>query len=1054
MRLRRLFQTCALAGAAALAQSALAAYTVELQSTNDCRHDGSLVVTLVLTGVDPSPVASGGQFFLTFDNGLAVASIAPGAGLINVGNSFNNGAHTAVVAVGVDFLMNPGGSLSAGQTLATITFNAPGAYCAQAGLVAFQPSHNPPTRLTDNNGVSIAVGTTALGAVYLNDTTPPVINGGNALADVPHNNDTDSCSWSGTVGAPGFTDNCTSATLSATIGGDSYDWTSNHTFPVGTTVIVWKATDHCGNMSTSNQNVVVTDTQAPVISCAHDITVNADAGGCTAIVNNLYGTGWSIGGDASVVLRPGTNDAVGEMPSVASSPNQYSSLDYTPPGPFPFSTLTTLSLDYAMVQGCFYGGAPRVYIGIDTTGDGVADHYIHVYLGTYPAFADCPPLGVWSNTGNLCAALDQRWDTSQFAGGTFYDTYAHAQTLLGAYNVVSAGFVMDASWHADQNIRIDNFTVNSAVQTFSAAGATDNCGVASISGVRSDSQPLSAPFPSGTTAITWTVTDIHGNSSSCVQNVTVTSSNTLVATAEETGLSSPAVRCVTFDLWNGCTQGPSVSGNIAFNSTNTINFESYANGPVPGAGGPDNRTPGDLGTWWLPSNCATSASVSPIAAHTGSKGLIVGNNGSGNDGVINNLESPRLPYVAGETASPVNAASSVFRSSYWFRTASAVPADGFSFKSETYGPDRTTYFGTFYQTAFGDTSLNSGAYAIEDLGGGNFDFVFHPVATNLNWGAWYRVETTITFVNGANNDTVDYRMYDSSNALVGSALGLHDWEEGTRQFGYDPQIFGVDAIQFQARGDTSAPGAHDVAYVDDITYSALPTVLMDVPCNSPAYTAATARDIKHSLRRTSAGAPNFGINGTDYYATFTAAAGGKALEQGNLNDDQYVDILDAGIFLGKFNTSPGGSSPCGFLGAHADFSGNGIVFTEDFTFIQLAFLHFRDLDPCGGSLVGQGPVTDITVDEAMARGLPDVAKMDMNLDGRVNAQDIAWIAVNGLPRCIADFNDDQSTDVQDIFAFLNAWFMNHPRCDINNNSRVEVQDIFEFLNSWFQGGCN
>jgi uncharacterized repeat protein (TIGR01451 family) len=54
------------------------------------------------------------------------------------------------------------------------------------------------------------------------------------------------------------------------------------------------------------------------------------------------------------------------------------------------------------------------------------------------------------------------------------------------------------------------------------ATATDNCdSTPTITGTRSDNQPLSAPYPKGTTTITWTATDDANNSSSCTQTVTV-----------------------------------------------------------------------------------------------------------------------------------------------------------------------------------------------------------------------------------------------------------------------------------------------------------------------------------------------------------------------------------------------------------------------------------------------------------------------------------------------------------------------------------------------------
>jgi hypothetical protein len=54
------------------------------------------------------------------------------------------------------------------------------------------------------------------------------------------------------------------------------------------------------------------------------------------------------------------------------------------------------------------------------------------------------------------------------------------------------------------------------------------------------------------------------------------------------------------------------------------------------------------------------------------------------------------------------------------------------------------------------------------------------------------------------------------------------------------------------------------------------------------------------------------------------------------------------------------------------------------------------------------------------------------------------------PCCNANFNQDATVTVQDIFDFLNAWFGGDPAADING-SGLSVQDIFDFLNAWFAG---
>ncbi len=49
----------------------------------------------------------------------------------------------------------------------------------------------------------------------------------------------------------------------------------------------------------------------------------------------------------------------------------------------------------------------------------------------------------------------------------------------------------------------------------------DNCGILSVSGMRSDLLALTDPYPVGATTITWTVTDFGGNTATCEQTVTV-----------------------------------------------------------------------------------------------------------------------------------------------------------------------------------------------------------------------------------------------------------------------------------------------------------------------------------------------------------------------------------------------------------------------------------------------------------------------------------------------------------------------------------------------------
>ena len=56
-------------------------------------------------------------------------------------------------------------------------------------------------------------------------------------------------------------------------------------FEVGTTTIIYTLTDGSGNVSQCQFNVTVLDTEAPVVTCPQNITINLDPGECSAPIN-------------------------------------------------------------------------------------------------------------------------------------------------------------------------------------------------------------------------------------------------------------------------------------------------------------------------------------------------------------------------------------------------------------------------------------------------------------------------------------------------------------------------------------------------------------------------------------------------------------------------------------------------------------------------------------------------------------------------------------------------------------------------------------------------
>jgi hypothetical protein len=67
--------------------------------------------------------------------------------------------------------------------------------------------------------------------------------------------------------------------------------------------------------------------------------------------------------------------------------------------------------------------------------------------------------------------------------------------------------------------------------------------------------------------------------------------------------------------------------------------------------------------------------------------------------------------------------------------------------------------------------------------------------------------------------------------------------------------------------------------------------------------------------------------------------------------------------------------------------------------------------------------------------------------------DVPGLDVPSVPTntCRQDFDNSGTLTVNDIFDFLNAWFVGDIRADFDSNASLGVSDIFDFLAAWFAG---
>jgi hypothetical protein len=163
-------------------------------------------------------------------------------------------------------------------------------------------------------------------------------------------------------------------------------------------------------------------------------------------------------------VGPAAFESIGSDTNTA---NDYAYVSFTPSPTITFNQVVTLKTDYSFTLGDCHGGSLRWSVRTSPT------QSVFIYYGGLPNLTDCTT-GLNNQSGvNMIGQLDLRYDTSQYPGGTFYDTYAHAQVLVGNAPIIRASLVIDSGWGGDQRLNVSNTWVNdSEYQFVSSAGGS------------------------------------------------------------------------------------------------------------------------------------------------------------------------------------------------------------------------------------------------------------------------------------------------------------------------------------------------------------------------------------------------------------------------------------------------------------------------------------------------------------------------------------------------------------------------------------------------------
>ncbi len=277
---------------------------------------------------------------------------------------------------------------------------------------------------------------------------------------------------------------------------------SGASFDVGTTAVTYTVTNNEGDSDECTFFVTVNDTEVPIITCPEDITVDADPGTCSAIVNFDLPTAVDNCGIFSVFQ-------FGGLPSGSNFPVGVSFLDFQAVDINGNSAFCRFKISVNDVTNPTISCPPLMTFYVYNTCDTVINY--------------TPPVGVDACTISNTFLTSGIGSGGTFSVGTSFENYTVVD-LAG--NSASCGFnvkIIDGSppvITCPADITVNAVPGNcSELVSYGIPTVSDNC--PSVSLIRTAGPASGSLFPAGTTTVEYTATDISGNQSSCSFDVTV-----------------------------------------------------------------------------------------------------------------------------------------------------------------------------------------------------------------------------------------------------------------------------------------------------------------------------------------------------------------------------------------------------------------------------------------------------------------------------------------------------------------------------------------------------
>ncbi len=309
------------------------------------------------------------------------------------------------------------------------------------------------------------------------DTENPTIT---APADATVNVDAGSCGAIPALATATANDNCGNPVI-----------TSNapSVFPLGTTNVVWTATDAAGNTASATQIITVEDNENPTVTAPIDINVT-----CPADV---------------VLGTPTSNDNCGINSTTNDAPTVF---------PYGTTTVVWTVRDFAGNSAT----ANQTVIVTDTQ-DPTVSTPADIAVGCPQNVVLVPPTAT-DNCTITSLVSDAPTVFPQGTTTVIWTATDEAGNTATSSNTVTVNDTTDPTITAPANLTLnctDAVVLGNPI-------VSDDCGVASTT---SNAPIAPATYPLGITTITWTVTDNSGNTATATQTVTISDTQNPTITA-------------------------------------------------------------------------------------------------------------------------------------------------------------------------------------------------------------------------------------------------------------------------------------------------------------------------------------------------------------------------------------------------------------------------------------------------------------------------------------------------------------------------------------------